>query len=241
MGQTHSGAAAVLHEILARPADDPDRSAELLETVSAMARPSELTELLLSLYKDDQAISACTKRSFRHPLGFDKLALIDALPLFILRIHAWWPRSESGVDHVHNHRFSFVSSIVCGSYDMQMYTKDPNGSLMVEYQEEVTADLGWRLQRVATTRIKPLTTIRLQQGASYALPAETLHRITVQHEVPCLTLFLQTKISRSTTQVFVDHDDPVPAGTPKRPFSCENYRQQLASVISLLDPRLDDL
>jgi hypothetical protein len=236
MGQTHSGAATVLHDILEQSSGDQGTSAELLEIVSAMAEPSELTELILSLYKDDQAISACARRSFWHPLGFNKLAVIDALPLYILRIHVWWPDTSTRVDHVHNHRFDFISSVVHGSYDMQMYEKNRTGSPMVEYREEVSPELGWRLCPVATTRIRPLTTIRLQQGTSYALPAETLHRVAVKQEAPCVTLFLQTKISRSTTQVFINQGDPVPETTPKDPLTCDNYRRQLESIIALLQP-----
>jgi hypothetical protein len=220
--------------MLTRRTDKSGPAEELLEMISAMARPGELAELLRSISKDDRAIYTCAKRSFRHPLGFDKLTIIDALPLFVLRVHAWWPGAENSVDHVHNHRFSFVSSVVSGSYDMQIYEKDPNGSPVVEYEEEVSSEQGWRLQRVATTRIRSLSTIRLQQGASYALPAETLHRVAVKQEAPCVTLLLQTKISRSTTQVFIRQDDPIPVSTPKEPFSYEHYQKQIEWIMQAL-------
>jgi hypothetical protein len=147
MGQTYSGAAAVLHDALKQPQCGSEPPAALLEILSAMARPDDLAELLLSLSKDDKAIAACAARSFRHPLGFSKLTLIDALPLFNLRVHVWWPGDEGGVDHVHNHRFSFVSAVVCGSYDMQLFERDPAGSPVVEYRENVSPELGWRLDQ----------------------------------------------------------------------------------------------
>lgn len=237
MGQTHSGATAVLHDALAQSRGGSELPAELLEIVSAMARPSELTELLLSLRKDDQAITACARRSFRHPLGFDKLMIIDALPKYTLRIHAWWPGASSGVDHVHNHRFSFISSVVHGSYDMQMYEKGHGGSSVVEFQEEVSAALGWRLHRVAITRIRPLATIRLWQGTSYVLPAETLHRVTMKRQSPCITLFLQTEISRSSTQVFIYEGAPVPVSIPKESLTCDGYRRSLEAVLAVLQHR----
>jgi hypothetical protein len=234
MGQTYSGAAAVLHDALGQPPCGSQPSADLLEIVSAMARPSDLAELLLSLSKVDKAIAACAERSFRHPLGFSKLTLIDALPLFNLRVHVWWPGDEGGVDHVHNHRFSFVSGVACGSYDMQLYEQDPAGSPVIEYCENVSPELGWRLDHVAATRIRPLTTIRLKPGTSYALPAETLHRVTVKRTVPCVTLFLQTTVSRSTTQVFIKPGEPIPSQTPKEPYSGDDYRRQLESILALL-------
>jgi hypothetical protein len=234
MGQTYSGAAAVLHDALKQPPCGSQPSADLLGIVSAMARPGDLAELLLSLNKDDKAIADCAERSFRHPLGFSKLTLIDALPLFNLRVHVWWPGDEGGVDHVHNHRFSFVSSVVCGSYDMQLYQRDRTGSPVIEYRENVSPERGWRLDHVAATRIRPITTIRIHPGTSYKLPAETLHRVTVQRAVPCATLFLQTTISRSTTQVFIKPGEPIPSQTPKEPYSGDDYRRQLESIMALL-------
>jgi hypothetical protein len=215
MGKAYSDAATVLHDILSQPSCGPQPPAQLLEIVSAMAQPHELTELLLlSLSEDNEAIAARAERSFRHPLGFSKLSLIDALPLFQLRVHVWWPGNGTSVDHIHNHRFSFVSSVVYGTYEMQMYEYDRTGLPMAEYREEVTRELGWRLQYVSTTRIRSLTTSRLQQGTSYVLPAETLHRVTVMRAVPCITLFLQTMNSTSTTKVFTNQDDPIPGKGP---------------------------
>ena len=170
MGQTYSGAAAVLHDALKQPPCGSEPAADLLEILSAMARPGDLAELLLSLSKDDKAIAACAERSFRHPLGFSKLTLIDALPLFNLRVHVWWPGDEGGVDHVHNHRFSFVSAVVCGSYDMQLFEQDPPVP-RDEYRENVSPERGWRLDHVAPAGIRPTTTMRLRQGTTYQLPA----------------------------------------------------------------------
>jgi hypothetical protein len=234
MGQTHSGAAAVLHDLLNQPSSGPQPPARLLEIVSAMARPHELTELLLSLSKDDQAIACCAERSFRHPLGFSKLTLVDALPLFNLRVHVWWPGDVTSVDHIHNHRFSFVSSVVHGTYDMQMYEYHPAGLPMTEYREEVSPELGWRLQYVSETQIRPLTTVRLQQGTSYILSAETLHRVKVLRTTPCVTLFLQTINSKSTTQVFINQGESIPTRTPKYPYTTDDYRRQLKSILAVL-------
>lgn len=232
MGQTHSGVAAVLHDILSRPSADPGPPKGLLDAVSSLAQPGELTELLLSLCKDDQAVAACAARSFRHPLGFDKLTLIDALPQYMLRIHAWWPGSDVGVDHIHNHRFDFVSSVVCGGYDMQVYERDQGGSPMIEFQEQVSPDRGWRLQRIGISRLRQLSCIRLNGGAGYGLSAEALHRVVVRRSAPCVTLFCQSAMSRSMTDVFVSPDNETLAQTPKKALTAEAYSQQLQMILA---------
>jgi hypothetical protein len=234
MGKAYSDASTILNDILSLPSCGSQPPAQLLEILSAMAQPYELTKLLLSISEDDEAIAACAERSFRHPLGFSKLTLINVLPLFQLRAHVWWPGNWTGVDHIHNHRFSLVSSVVHGTYEMQMYEDHPAGLPMTEYREEVSRELGWRLQYVSTTRIRSLATIRLQQGTSYILPAETLHRVTVMRVVPCVTLFLQTMNSRSTTNVFINQGDPIPVEAPKEPYSSNGYRRQLESLLAVL-------
>ena len=93
--------------------DGPDKKAAL-ETTSALAQSSRLVELLQSLHGDLQAAATCAQQSYLHPLGFHRLMLIDASPLFELRCHVWWPDASPGVDHVHNHRFAFISAVVRG-------------------------------------------------------------------------------------------------------------------------------
>ena len=241
MGQTHSGVAAVLHDLVAQAKDSIEPPVHLLDTISFLAQPTELPDLLLSLAKDDQAISACAARSFHHPLGFTKLTLIDALPAYMLRVHVWWPDRKAGVDHIHNHRFNFVSSIVCGGYDMPIYEQARRGLPMIEYQEEVSIDLGWRLRCRGRARLKELTTLRLRAGCAYAFSREALHRTTVLPSSPCVSLFLQTAMSKSTTKVFVDQADPTPIMVRKEPLTSEYYRSQLEAVLVLLSTGQSDM
>ena len=77
-----------------------------------------VSELLKLVHTCSNVAADCAGKSYLHPLGFHKLMLVNASPLFELRIHAWRPTYTVGVDHIHNHRFGFVSSVIRGGYDM---------------------------------------------------------------------------------------------------------------------------
>ncbi len=232
MSLTYNDVSYLLHAAVGRLAPGEEASGCLLDTVAEVARPGCLAKLISAICADQTIVGVCAARSFRHPLGFKKLALIDALPLFMLRVHVWWPGDDIGVEHVHNHRFGFVSSVIRGGYDMELYQPDRTGTPMIEYEETVSPDLGWRLRHVGTAGLRPLATLRLRQGSSYAFSPETLHRVTVSQAAPCVTLFLQTAVSRRTTQVFASPGYSAPAGTPKVMLSGDAYRRELTTLLA---------
>ena len=189
---------------------------------------------MASVAADDAAVVTGASRSFQHPLGFTKIALVDELPFFMLRLHVWMPTAEVPADHIHDHRFGFASAVLRGGYDMQLYQRASTGVPVTEYREEVSQKSGWHLNQVGPAYLQLLSTIRIEQGSSYVLPPEALHRVTVVPKSPSITLFLQTAARRGETQVFVEAGKPVPARSPKEAITVEAYRRQFSELLALL-------
>ena len=251
MGLRLSDVTCLLNDALRQTRRDGQAQERELAALSSLAQPSRIIELLRSLHSNRDAAAACAEQSYLHPLGFYKLMLIDAAPLFELRVHVWWPSSRPGVDHVHNHRFSFVSTVVCGGYDMQVFQVDPAGEEMAEYREVASPDTGWRLESVGRARLASpdtgwrlepvgrarlglLTSAKLRQGSSYALSAEALHRVSVPPGTLCVTLLLRTAIADSTTQVFAEPGHVVSTAIPKMSLSSDDYRAHLEALLDEL-------
>lgn len=210
-------------------------SAATLEATSSLAQPPHLGELLRSLHDDEQATTRCASQSYLHPLGFHKLLLIDASPLFELSLHVWWPDSNPGPEHVHTHRFPFASAVVRGGYNMRVYQFDPGGAPMHEYRERVNRQGGWQLTPVGTARLRQMTSLNLEPGSSYALTADALHRVAVAQGRLCVTLLLRTALtSWPPTKVFARPGQGVPARFPIRAMSSDDYRRQLEGLLSEL-------
>lgn len=215
-----------------QPVEQADQAS--LELMSSLSEPVCLAELLHSIHASPQRTVECAARSYLHPLGFRKLVLISESPLFQLRIHAWQPSDVPSVDHVHNHRFGFVSSVICGGYDMLLFQADDDGTPMLEYREAAQPGTGWRLERQGTAGLRLLTNVRLRAGASYALAPGALHRVAVPAATRCVTLLLSTFATGTTTRVFVQHDQDVRTVVPIQVMSHEEYRRQLALLLDEL-------
>jgi len=210
-------------------------SAAALESTSSLAHSPHLTQLLRSLIDDTEAAERCANWSYLHPLGFHKLMLVNAAPLFDLRLHVWWPDSQPGVDHIHNHRFALASAIVRGGYNMQLFQADPDGAPMMEYREMISPDGGWNLTPVGPAGLRQLTSVNLGPGASYGLATSALHRVDVVPGSLCVTLVLRTTHAADlATRVFARPGQAVSRSIPAREMSRNSYRRQLAALVGEL-------
>jgi hypothetical protein len=229
-----NGVTQLLRDVVTHGKPGQQAEQALMEAMSSLSEPACLAELLHSIHTSPQRTIECAARSYLHPLGFRKLVLISQSPLFELRIHAWPPSDLPSVDHVHNHRFGFVSSVLCGGYDMLLFEADDAGTPMLEYREAAQPGTGWHLEQRGTTRLRLLTNVRLRPGASYALAPGALHRVAVPPATHCVTLLLSTTPTGATTRVFVQQGQDVRTAIPVRAMSHEEYRCQLAAVLDEL-------
>jgi hypothetical protein len=231
MGPTADSMIRSLYDALERQELSERTKKAALEATSALAKPGRFIELLRLLHGDLQMVETCARQSYLHPLGFHKLMLVNAPPLFELRCHVWWPDSSPGADHVHDHRFSFISAVVRGGYQMEVFKTDPAGVPALEYQEIGSPGTGWHLNPIGITRLRLLFSTQHEQGTSYALEADALHRVIVPPGNLCITLVLRTALTGSKTRVFANPSHVAPAKIPVRVMSGDDYRRQLEALL----------
>jgi hypothetical protein len=234
MTATHVEIGHMLSKALGQPRSENRRDGSL-DILSWIAQPSHLVELVTSVYGDSSVVASCSAGSFRHALGFDKITLIDQSPLFKLQFHVWRPGDTVGVEHIHNHRFDFVTTVIHGGYDMELFQLDESGAPVIEYEETKSADGAWCLRPVGEARLRPLTTVRLRRYSAYALDSNAFHRVTANPDSLCVTLFLQSTPLASKARVFAGSGEIAPATTSKQMLTQEVYRQRLKSVLDELD------
>lgn len=225
----------VLSKLLLEDSTADYGSKAILDALSTIAQPQLLAGLIDSVYADSRAVESCASRSFRHPLGFDKVMLLNCSPLFSLRIHVWWPSETFGTEHIHNHRFNFLSFAVRGGYTMETFqASDNGGAIMAEYEETLTRDGSWELRPLGHAYIQPLNMIVIKQGSGYGMQADTLHKVSVSPGMICMTVFLQTTPTRTTTRVFTRPEECAPIRSPKETLSAKAYRHKLETIASEL-------
>jgi hypothetical protein len=232
MGVTHANVQRLLSMYLIGGENGQYDSAAALDTLATIARPASLTALISSITADSDLVESCAARSFHHPLGFDKIMLVNCSPLYTLRIHAWWPFQTCAAEHVHNHRFDFLSFVLRGGYCMQTFRPATDGIAMTRYQEALGSDRNWELRKIGPAYIQPADTRVLKQGAGYALRSDVLHKVTVEPNTLCFTMFLQTMPVRDTTEVYTRREQIAPIQTVKETLDAQAYRGKLADIAS---------
>ncbi|REK86647.1 hypothetical protein DY245_31315 [Streptomyces inhibens] len=170
--------------------------------IAHLAHPGTLGPLVRRLSAGDLDLPECTRLSYRHVLGFDKLLLLPGAPRFMLRVHFWHGRTGAAPEDIHNHRCVIASAVVRGRVRMECYEPAADGVPAVAYRETIDGPGGtWRLRRVGDARLRLVRTERYGAGRSYGLDARALHRVV--SEEPTVTLFLETAPQRSVTDVYV--------------------------------------
>lgn len=211
--------------------ESPDSA---VAVVSRLAYSGRIIEFLCAIRDNPALVKHCASMSYQHPLGFEKIMLIDAQPQFLLHLHTWRPGGEPGVEHVHNHRYMMATAVLRGSYDLQVFQPSASGTPMVEYRETTGPDGGtWCLDTVGIRNLRQLTSARVSQGGGYALASDALHRVTVPRGTLCITLFLAALASAglaSQTRVFTAPGSGTPAQTKTKPMSADEYRRRLDKI-----------
>jgi hypothetical protein len=208
----------------------PDAAMTVLRRIT---HDGQIGELLRGI-RDDPSAAHCAALSYRHPLGFESILLIDEQPGFRLRLHVWWPDDEPGVEHVHNHRFMLATVVLLGRYDMQIYQPSAAGLQMDEYRERSVPDgKTWHLEHVGLTGLRPLTSVSVGKGSGYALATDVLHRVRVPEGTLCVTLFLTTPAvpaRPSDTRVFAAAGTAAPVQSGTRALPLQDYKLRLDTI-----------
>ncbi|WP_053927283.1 hypothetical protein [Streptomyces chattanoogensis] len=227
------------------------------EAIARLARPDTLGPLVRRLSAGDHDLAGCTRLSYRHVLGFDKLLLLGGAPRYMLRVHFWHGGTAPAPEDIHNHRCAIASAVVRGRVRMECYepvadervtdaaprtaapgTAAPGAGVpAIAYRETIDGPGGaWRLRRVGEARLRLVRDERYAAGSSYGLDARALHRVV--SEEPTVTLFLETAAQRTVTDVYVRTDAPVrngggagrPDPPPKTPLPPAAYLAELDAL-----------
>ncbi|MFD9036585.1 hypothetical protein ACFVZW_36440 [Streptomyces sp. NPDC059567] len=177
--------------------------------------------------EDPALLSACAARSFHHPLGFDKFVLLVA-DRYEVRLHVWWPGTRALHEHVHDHRFAFVSCTLAGAVQSTVYEEVPHGVLMARYRESRTEGArDYVFHAPELTRVVALARRPHPAGTGYFLSPEVLHRVWPVANTGTATLVVKVPTPRTTTTVLMDPLSKPPARIRRRFLDTDTTRARL--------------
>jgi hypothetical protein len=188
---------------------------------------------------DDRAIFETAARSYTHTNGFDKFTLLSSRePEFKLRLHAWWPRKDDAIssEFIHNHRWFFRSTTLCGSVHVETFTQKDGGKLMHchEYRPRDAVKETYGLTVVGRSYLTSDMMLTLAPGSTYTMGPDLLHRVTPASDTATITVFVRWATTRLTASAFAESPilDTEILSVPS--FTPEQLRSKLEDVAAML-------
>ncbi len=88
-----------------------------LQAVRELGQPDLFTSFLRLILATPALLHEIAARSYIHENKFDKIVLISSSdPDYKLRLHIWWPSSESPfTESIHNHQWVLSSVVLAGA------------------------------------------------------------------------------------------------------------------------------
>lgn len=223
---------------------DSEDTHHTLLVCKRLAGASVLPEFLKELSNDEECLQHILKHSYRHNNGFHKLVLWHAARGHKVRLH-WFDPSFDFQEDVHNHRWMFASTIVCGVLrqdhllECECNTQSSDGKHETMHKHVYNADKStgaFVVEYRGQARVHKLKSIEHKQGESYTMDTETLHRIVQckrqdddQRDGGCITLVITSPPVRSSCKLL----SALPVDqlrTVTKPYS----KQELFSLIAHL-------
>lgn len=201
---------------LAEKAQNVDYNLDLVRRLGASFCK---TDLLAHYLSDSALLDEIAARSYRHVNHFDKIVLVDSGERlgYRLTLHLWCPpytEKELRDELIHDHRFSFWSTILTGRLVSENFSPAADG--MAAAAEPVTTYRRYRYspeKKGVTTHTNfyeftgeaPLGMVGESvelQGSAYHLEYRRIHRVILPRESMTCTLVLRGPRERAFSNVY---------------------------------------
>ncbi|MFF9205407.1 hypothetical protein ACF1AE_27030 [Streptomyces sp. NPDC014986] len=192
-----------------------------LSLVRRLGTPSCMADLLAGYLADEESLRRIADRSYRHVNHFDKIVLVDSGDPrgYRLTLHAWCPpysEQELRDELIHDHRFSFWSTILTGRLTSENFARPREGDSADAPRGPVTAFRQYRYSPEKTGVSTQANFYRFvdeaalemtgetveERGNAYHLEYQRIHRVVLPRESMTCTLVLRGPRERDFSNVY---------------------------------------
>lgn len=202
------------------PHDVSERQSEYnLNLVRRLGEGPCISGLLGRFLEDETLLDKIAGRSYRHVNHFDKIVLVDtgAQLGYRLTLHAWCPpytEKELNDELIHDHRFSFWSTILTGRLVSQNFSRPedadaPSAHPRVGFQQyryspekQGVSTTSNFYEFVGETELEVTGDSIEEQGNAYHLEYHRIHRVVLPLESMTCTLVLRGPRERNFSNVY---------------------------------------
>lgn len=148
---------------------------------------------------------------YNHPVGYMKFVLLDAGPYGNIRLH-YWPKGKVGCrGDFHDHRWSFLSIPLLGTFSEERFKRVPG--------EKLILCASYPLQKSGEREFKPIgrgalhyeNTFLHEPLVPFSGTGGVVHRLFPEKNTPAVSLVFRGPIARDYAEVWLpeDHQHPL--------------------------------
>jgi len=179
--------------------------------------PVQVFNLVKQIMSSPELLAEVSARSYMHGNGFLKVVLLDRG--YKLRLHVWFPGSACE-ENIHDHRWSFASTILAGSLISEIWqdvTVGQSGDVFPEflYHAAKPSQPSFK-ETVGQSTLRRQSTRAQATGSCYVLEEQTLHRIMNPGTSLVATMMCTAPTGHGTTRLITTANGIDPNVQPDR-------------------------
>jgi hypothetical protein len=218
-----------------------DSTSDLLEFIDEISQPGYILGVIREIMSNNDLLQTVARRSYRHVSHFDKIVIVEAeIPNgFRLTAHLWEPpyTEEALSDElIHDHRFSFWSSILVGTLRSRNFLPDERGKNYQKYSytpENASTENFYAFN--GSRKLRSTRQIVEKAGGSYFLSYTTTHKVILPRRETVCTLVLRSPRARSYSNVYNTSYPQTDTSVSNVMFTDSELFSRLARLHSAID------
>jgi hypothetical protein len=172
--------------------------------------------------------------SVRHKNGFLKLRLRRCSGFAEGdRVHIWSEEHSKVQGDIHNHRWDFASTVICGGYSHETFETDRLGEVWCEHAYKPEDMFNYRLAPTGRARLRLVESRSVRTGDVLSMTSSEMHRVTASGKFTA-TFFQTSSEVVPSTRVFKELDfegsPQVERGLAYEPVSVRELAESLARL-----------
>lgn len=213
--------------------DIQDNDSSFINVLDLLSEERMLLKIIDQILNEPDLQDLIAARSYDHFNGFYKMILYKTDD-YKLRLHVWLPSEVTDIfEHIHYHRWPFVSKILKGVYYCNDYRVDPLGDPMYKYvYSPRSGKTEYDLSNQGFEPILLLSTKPVKAGDYLISRPLELHRVIADRSVTTVSLVLQGKDEFGFSMVY--NEEPICQKIDSPPMTPEEFSRVLKQVKNLI-------
>lgn len=180
--------------------------ADILRDINIALSEPQILSVLIGVIRNNKAnYQKLLKESYYHENGFHKIVLLSG-KTFKIRLHHFGITAKAAMENIHDHRWTFSSSILYGKLDMDLFevsAKPKGAETLYHFVYNSNKESGsYDVERQGLVFLNKIATSSFVAGDCYLMYPSDLHRIVNKQGQESITMIITGKPHSSECNLY---------------------------------------